>query len=74
MHSYFSCNDFSLNLLMQVDVSDEKREDMLKELDAFLSMTRDRDRFIPSSIIPVTAAHFEHCQRQEGSGSGGCLR
>ena len=41
MHSYFSCNDFSLNLLMQVDgFLDEKKEDMLKELDAFLSMTK----------------------------------
>ncbi len=41
MHSYFSCNDFSLNLLMQVDgFLDEKKEDMLRELDAFLSMTK----------------------------------
>jgi hypothetical protein len=41
MHSYFSCNDFSLNLLMQVDgFLDEKKEDMLKELDAYLSMTK----------------------------------
>jgi hypothetical protein len=41
MHSYFSCNDFSLNLLMQVDgFLDEKKEDLLKELDTFLSMTR----------------------------------
>jgi radical SAM superfamily enzyme len=40
MHSYFSCNDFSLNLLMQVDgFLDEKKEFMLNELDAFLSMT-----------------------------------
>jgi radical SAM superfamily enzyme YgiQ (UPF0313 family) len=41
MHSYFSCNDFSLNLLMQVDgFLDEKEEYMLKELDAYLSMTK----------------------------------
>jgi hypothetical protein len=41
MHCYFSCNDFSLNLLMQVDgYLDEKKEDMLKELDAYLSMTK----------------------------------
>jgi radical SAM superfamily enzyme YgiQ (UPF0313 family) len=41
MHSYFSCNDFSLNLLMQVDgFLDEKKEFMLKELDTFLSMTK----------------------------------
>jgi len=44
MHSYFSSNDFSLNLLMQVDgFLDEKREAMLKELDAFLSLT-ERER------------------------------
>ncbi len=43
MHSYFSCNDFSLNLLMQVDgFLDEKREFMLKELDAYLSLTKRR--------------------------------
>ena len=41
MRSYFSCNDFSLNLLMQVDgFLDEKKEYMLKELDAFLSLTK----------------------------------
>jgi radical SAM superfamily enzyme YgiQ (UPF0313 family) len=41
MHSYFSSNDFSLNLLMQVDgFLDEKKESMLKELDAYLSMTK----------------------------------
>jgi radical SAM superfamily enzyme len=44
MHSYFSCGDFSLNLLMQVDgYLDEKKGDMLKELDAFLSLT-DRQK------------------------------
>jgi radical SAM superfamily enzyme len=41
MRSYFSCNDFSLNLLMQVDgFLDEKKESMLKELDAYLSLTK----------------------------------
>ncbi len=41
MHSYFSCNDFSLNLLMQVDgFLDEKKDSMLKELDAFLSLSK----------------------------------
>jgi hypothetical protein len=41
MHNYFSCNDFSLNLLMQVDgFLDERKEYMLKELDAYLSMTK----------------------------------
>jgi radical SAM superfamily enzyme len=41
MHSYFSCNDFSLNLLMQVDgFLDEKKAFMLKELDTFLSFSK----------------------------------
>ncbi|HOV90206.1 MAG TPA: radical SAM protein [Syntrophorhabdaceae bacterium] len=41
MHSYFSSNDFSLNLLMHVDGwLDEKKEYMLKELDAFLALTK----------------------------------
>ncbi len=41
MHSYFSCNDFSLNLLMQVDgFLDEKKDSMLKELDTYLSLTK----------------------------------
>jgi coproporphyrinogen III oxidase-like Fe-S oxidoreductase len=41
MHSYLSCNDFSLNLLMHVDgFLDDKKEYMLKELDTFLSMTK----------------------------------
>lgn len=41
MHSYFSCGDFSLNLLMHVDGwLDEKKDYMLKELDAFLSLTK----------------------------------
>jgi coproporphyrinogen III oxidase-like Fe-S oxidoreductase len=41
MHSYLSCNDFSLNLLMQVDgFLDEKKQFMLRELDMFLSLTK----------------------------------
>ena len=41
MHSYFSCNDFSLNLLMEVDgFLDEKKAFMLKEIDAFLSLPK----------------------------------
>ena len=41
MHSYFSCGDFSLNLLMQVDgYLDEKKDVMLAELDKFLSLTK----------------------------------
>jgi radical SAM superfamily enzyme len=41
MHSYFSSNDFSLNLLMQVDgFLDEKKAFMLGEIDAFLSLSK----------------------------------
>jgi len=41
MHSYFSCNDFSLNLLMHVDgFLDEKKAFMLKELDMFLGLSK----------------------------------
>ncbi len=41
MHSYFSSNDFSLNVLMQVDgFLDEKKDTMLQELDAFLALTK----------------------------------
>jgi radical SAM superfamily enzyme len=43
MHSYFSCADFSLNLLMQVDgYLDEKRAVMLTELDRFLSLSKEQ--------------------------------
>lgn len=41
MHSYFSCADFSLNLLMQVDgYLDEKKTWMLSELDRYLALTK----------------------------------
>jgi radical SAM superfamily enzyme len=43
MHSYFSCADFSLNLLMQVDgYLDEKKEAMLQELDKFLNSGKEQ--------------------------------
>jgi radical SAM superfamily enzyme len=42
-HSYFSCADFSLNLLMQVDgYLDRKKEEMLKELDRFLGLETEQ--------------------------------
>ena len=45
MHSYFSCADFSLNLLMQVDgYLDEKKEEMLAELDRFLALTTEEQQ------------------------------
>ena len=43
MHSYFSCGDYSPNLLMQVDgYLDEKKDYMLGELDRFLSFTKEQ--------------------------------
>jgi radical SAM superfamily enzyme len=45
IHSYFSCGDYSPNLLMQVNgYLDEKKADMLKELDKFLSLTPEQKR------------------------------
>ena len=43
MHSYFHCGDFSLNLLMQVDgYLDTDKAAMLRELDAFLALTKEQ--------------------------------
>ncbi len=45
MHTYFSCGDFSLNLLMQVDgYLDEKKSYMLSELDKFLALTPQQQK------------------------------
>jgi radical SAM superfamily enzyme YgiQ (UPF0313 family) len=45
MHSYFSCGDYSPNLLMQVNgYLDEKKADMLRELDKFLSLTPEQKK------------------------------
>jgi radical SAM superfamily enzyme len=45
IHSYFSCGDYSPNLLMQVNgYLDEKKADMLKELDKFLSLTPEQKK------------------------------
>ncbi len=41
MHSYFSSNDFSLNLLMEVDgFLDKEKASMLKTLDTFLGFSK----------------------------------
>ncbi|MDR2018524.1 MAG: radical SAM protein [Syntrophobacterales bacterium] len=43
MHSYFSCGDYSPNLLMQVDgYLYEKKAYMLQELDSFLALTAEQ--------------------------------
>ncbi|MBN1276855.1 MAG: radical SAM protein [Deltaproteobacteria bacterium] len=45
MHSHFCCGDFSLNLLMQVDgYLDSSKEEMLKELDKYLSLTKEQKK------------------------------
>ncbi|MBW1803949.1 MAG: radical SAM protein [Deltaproteobacteria bacterium] len=45
IHSYFSCGDYSPNLLMQVNgYLDLKKADMLAELDKFLSLTPEQKK------------------------------
>jgi radical SAM superfamily enzyme YgiQ (UPF0313 family) len=45
MHSFFSCGDYSPNLLMEVNgYLDEKKDDMLRELDKFLSLTAEQKK------------------------------
>jgi radical SAM superfamily enzyme YgiQ (UPF0313 family) len=67
MHSYFSCNDFSLNLLMQVDgFLDEKKASMLKELNAYLSMTKRQKQvytllhYAGYSRYPLSVVNDQH--------------
>jgi radical SAM superfamily enzyme len=43
MHGYFSCGDHSLNLLMHVNgYLDENKEQMLKDLDDYLSLSKEQ--------------------------------
>jgi radical SAM superfamily enzyme len=45
IHSYFICGDYSPNLLMEVNgYLDEKKSDMLSELDKFLSLTAEQKK------------------------------
>jgi radical SAM superfamily enzyme len=45
IHSYFSCGDYSPNLVMQVNgYLDQKRADMLSELDKFLLLTPEQKK------------------------------
>lgn len=45
IHSFFSCGDYSPNLLMEVDgYLDEKKPDMLREIDTFLSLTPEQKK------------------------------
>jgi radical SAM superfamily enzyme YgiQ (UPF0313 family) len=89
MHSYFSSNDFSLNLLMQVDgFLDEKKEYMLKELDTFLGFTkRQKQAYIllqrsgyfryPLSVVndPSVMSQIEpEIEKLEQNGDGGFNR
>ena len=57
MHSYFSCGDYSPNLLMSVDgYLDEKKAFMLKELDTFLSLTPEQKKAY--SLIRRTSSMY----------------
>jgi hypothetical protein len=61
MPSYFSCADFSLNLLMDVDGPlDREKENMLAKIDQFLSLTEEQQkvfsflqRTYPSHLRPM---------------------
>lgn len=71
MPSYFSCGDFSLNLLMEVDgYLDKKKNEMLRELDAYLSLDkRQRQAYSllrRSSFMryPVAAVRDENVMKQ----------
>jgi len=45
IHSYFSCGDYSPNLLMDVNgYLDQEKDDMLTELDKFLSLTPEQKK------------------------------
>ena len=45
IHSYFSCGDYSPNLVMQVNgYLDQKKASMLSELDKFLSLTPEQKK------------------------------
>jgi len=45
IHSYFSCGDYSPNLLMEVNgYLDEKKADMLGEIDKFISLTPEQKK------------------------------
>jgi hypothetical protein len=71
MHSYFSSNDFSLNLLMQVDgYLDEKKDVMLRDLDDFLSLSEIQKKTyiflqrLGYERYPVSAARDEQVLEQ----------
>lgn len=71
MHSYFSCNDFSLNLLMHVDgYLDEKRDWMLAELDKFLALEkRQQQAYVllqrsGYARYPIEVVHDESVMKQ----------
>jgi hypothetical protein len=58
MHSYFSCGDFSLNLLMEVDgYLDEKKKGMLAILDAYLALDK-RQKQAYSLLRRASYAHY----------------
>ena len=65
--SYFSCADFSLNLLMDVDGPlDREKENMLAKIDQFLSLTQEQQRVFsflqrtyPSHLRPIEVLQNE---------------
>lgn len=74
MHSYFSCADFSLNLLMQVDgYLDAKKDWMIAELDRYLALTEMQKKAYSllrrSTYIqyPIEVVHEEGLMKQVAS-------
>jgi radical SAM superfamily enzyme YgiQ (UPF0313 family) len=71
IHSYFSCGDYSPNLLMEVNgYLDEKKAEMLKELDKFLALTPEQKkaysliRRSSSMNYPIDVVLDENVMRQ----------
>jgi radical SAM superfamily enzyme YgiQ (UPF0313 family) len=70
--SYFSCADFSLNLLMDVDGRlDREKEKMLAKIDQFMSLTEEQQkvfsflqRTYPSRLRPVEILQNEELIRK----------
>lgn len=74
MHSYFSCADFSLNLLMQVDgYLDAKKDWMIAELDRYLALTEMQKKAYSllrrSTYMqyPIEVVHEEGLMKQVAS-------
>jgi radical SAM superfamily enzyme YgiQ (UPF0313 family) len=71
MHSYFSCGDHGLNLLMEVNgYLDENKEEMLKVIDDYLSLSKEQKQAYSLlkrgsyGNLPIDAVRNEDNMRQ----------